>query len=190
MTPPFHKPLSKPRALPPFQQMWNNYPKGKPDEVATAIGGKVKDSVLPTLGTPNAWNTCTIRLSQSFNHAGDPIPKRHILKNAPDKHPMATVPGADHMQYAYRVKDMDYYLRETYGPPAGTVHLKQGESLASVLPPEKLLLIIYFKERDPGTGKESSASHADLWDGKGIRYNDVSTIPHADSFEIKYWELY
>ncbi len=176
--------------LPPFQRMWDNYPTEPAATVATVIGGAVARNVLPSLGGDSPWNTCTIRLSKSFNYAGDPIPRRHILQRSRDRRPMATISGDDGYQYAYRVKDMDYYLQEVYGAPDGTLSLPQsGPDVLqnTAISGQQLLLIFYFQDATGGPARD--ANHADLWDGANMRYNNVVLNPNHSSFGIKYWEF-
>lgn len=182
---------SEPKDLPSFQKMWDNYPIEGAETVATNIGGKVADNVLPSLGTDKAWNTCTIRLSRSFNYSGDPIPEeKHLLVKAADKRPLRVVSGADGYKYAYGVEEMAYYLEEVYGPADGTFSIDKASPDAlgsSQIAGQRVLVVFQFM--DATNGKPRRANHADLWDGANMRYNNVVTNPKHSSFTIKYWEF-
>ena len=90
------------RQMPSFQKMWDNYPDERDStKVKKLIGGRVDASWIT--------NTCTIRLSRAFNYAGDPIEKGLAGLNA--------VSGADGKWYAFRVREMEKYLRAKYGAP-------------------------------------------------------------------------
>jgi len=101
---------------------------------------------------------------------------------------MRTVSGTDGYQYAYRVREMDYYLHEIFGAADGSFTVSQGGVNAlqnTPIPDQHLLLVFYFT--DAASGR--SANHADLWDGKSMRYNNVLLNPGHSSLEVKYWEF-
>lgn len=175
-----------PKELPAFDDMWNGYPTGLPADIATDIGGNVEKSVV---GGGANWSTCTIRLSNAFNEAGDPIPKAHILKKSPDKRKLATLSGKEKHWYAYRVDDIQYYLEEVYGPADGKVDIPGagGADAVKLLPAKKVLMI--FRFFDSSHKPAHWVSHADLWDGASMRYNPVVSKPEHSKFSIKYWEF-
>lgn len=127
-----------------FRAMWDEYPTGSADEVKKRIGGQVDAEWLT--------NTCTVRVSRSFNYSGNPIPNRFGLK---------TVTGADGLRYAFRVRELLKYLRDVYGPP-GLTHTYPGAQGGPT--PEKFTGkqgVICFEVQ----GWSDASGHFDLWDG-------------------------
>jgi hypothetical protein len=122
--------------LPTFDALWNKYPHGSPEFVKQMIGGKVNA----------AWivNTCTIRMSYTFNHAGLLIPRGFAGLNV--------VSGGDGLNYAYRVAEFRQWMVAAVGKPAvkgarSAVEGKKG--------------VIMFDVR----GWSDATGHFDLWNG-------------------------
>jgi hypothetical protein len=98
--------------LPPFAMLAANYPNTPEDMnemeaitiVKHAIGGQVDASWI--------INTCTIRMSRSFDYSGQPVPRTF-----PGLH---TLRGGDGKAYAFRVAEFRQYFTATYGPPTIT----------------------------------------------------------------------
>lgn len=155
--------------FPDFQKLWDNYATGNPEEAGKLIGGAVGTGIgkLDAYGTPTGWikNTCTIRLSRSFNYAGPEfrIPKAQTFPDG--KHPTAlnTVAGGDKLRYAYRVAEMLKYLRLKFGKP--TVLVKRTPD--GSIPPEfkNRKGIIVFND----CGWSDATGHVDLWNGTECR---------------------
>ena len=177
------------QSLPEFTNMWKNYPdasKGK-DAVVHDIGGNLEQSVNQN---PDAWNSCTIRLSHSFNYAGHLIPSKHILKKSLSKEVMSVKQGGDQLWYAYRVEDMKFYVQEIFGPEDGKLHVTKGGQgvSANKLPSKKLLVFFRFLD-ESHKPKPQWASHADLWDGSAMRYNNILEKEEHSDIHVTYWEF-
>ncbi|HEY3354490.1 MAG TPA: type VI secretion system amidase effector protein Tae4 [Polyangia bacterium] len=89
------------RTLPPLATLWEHYPLGTADEVKKLIGGNVNADWIV--------NTCAIRLSRALNYSGFAIPG-----NVPG---LNTVKGGDGKRYAYRVAELNRYLRKVISTP-------------------------------------------------------------------------
>ena len=140
-----------PRKLSGFERMWNAYPapNGEAPEAKKIVGGAVDA----------AWieNTCVIRLSRAMNYAGHLIPQG--LKG------LSTVSGADGLRYAYRVAEIDAYLRATYGAPDfEDIRQVASESVPATFVGKRG--IIGFQVR----GWADATGHFDLWDGEKTRH--------------------
>jgi Type VI secretion system (T6SS), amidase effector protein 4 len=94
----------KPMKLPSFDALAANYPTDKEDIVKRQIGGDVDARWIT--------NTCTVRVSKSFNYAGRPEYEIPLLPRL-----LLTVPGADRKNYGLRVQEFNQFLKETYGRP-------------------------------------------------------------------------
>lgn len=151
------------RRLPSTLRLWNNYPDEKdPEKVKEMIGGKVDASWIT--------NTCTIRLSRAFNYAGDPI-RRGVAG-------LHAVSGADGKWYAFRVREMERYLRHEYGDP----QIEKGSTNAAEL--KKAIRgkrgIIQFNVR----GWSDATGHLDIWNGTTVRYADF----FSQANKVLLWE--
>jgi hypothetical protein len=132
--------------LPTIKRLFENYPKGTPDEVATLIGGTIGDSI-----TEHGWETCCIRLSRALNYAGAPIEGLSAISNPyMESKKVRAQKGADDLWYIYSTYDMRAYLTGAYRPPT---RLNGNVKAKDVLVPG----IILFGWR-----------HIDLWDGEKI----------------------
>jgi hypothetical protein len=133
------------RRLPEFSRLWAAYPHGSPEQVKSQIGG----------GANYDWivNTCTIRISRSFNYAGHPVPATDPALN--------TVRGSDGLRYAYRVKEFKRYLTRVYG----LARLTQEYESAGGDVPESFRGrkgVIAFDV----DGWSDATGHIDLWNGE------------------------
>ncbi|MFO0589956.1 MAG: T6SS effector amidase Tae4 family protein [Polyangiaceae bacterium] len=139
------------RKLSGFERMWNVYPapSGEAPEAKKIIGG----------GADASWiqNTCVIRLSRSLNYGGHPIPQG--LKG------LSTVTGLDGLRYAYRVAEIDAYLRDTYGPPHfEDIRQVPADSVPATFVGKRGIIGFQVKGWADATG------HFDLWDGDKPRH--------------------
>ena len=90
-------------SLPPFDKLWQNYPRGSADDVKRMIGGRVDADWIE--------NTCAIRMSYAFNFAGHRIPRgcRRNWAVSDDRNPK--------LWYAYRVRALREYIFQVFGEP-------------------------------------------------------------------------
>lgn len=140
-----------PKPLPSFRKMWDNYPADKdPAKVKKLIGGKVDAGWIT--------NTCTIRLSRAFNYAGDSIARGEAGLHA--------VSGADGKWYAFRVREMEKYLRAKYGPPHVEATGKDAGKLRGAVKGHRG--VIQFDVR----GWTDATGHMDMWDGTRVRFSE------------------
>lgn len=150
------------KRLPPFQKMWKHYPNEKDAEkVKEMIGGKVD--------YPWIKNTCTIRLSRAFNYAGQPIKRGY--------EGISAVSGEDDKWYAFRVREMEKYLRKMYGEPDVEVTNEEPNKLLDAVADKKG--IIQFKVR----GWSDATGHLDIWDGSRARLSSY----FKQSFAVSLW---
>jgi hypothetical protein len=124
-----------------FSRMWSEYPRGEADEVKALIGGDVNADWIT--------NTCVIRVSRSFNYAGQPLAVR-----PPG---MSTIKGGDGKRYGIRVREMKVFLRTTQGAPQLSLPLS-GDVPAELGGRRG---VICFDV----TGWSDATGHFDLWDG-------------------------
>jgi hypothetical protein len=108
-----HVHMPRKKQLPAWDDLFDNYAGDAEasDDFRTRIGGDVDNSQFS--------NTCTLRMSEAFNGAGQPIPKNHPG--------LYTVLGGDKKNYALRVAEFKQFMLSTYGapdivrtPPAGS----------------------------------------------------------------------
>lgn len=119
-------------------------------KVKKLIGGRVDASWIT--------NTCTIRLSRAFNYAGDPIEKGLAGLNA--------VSGADGKWYAFRVREMEKYLRTVYGAPQIEVTENDPKKLRAAVSGHRG--VIQFNV----LGWSDATGHMDIWDGSRVRFSE------------------
>ncbi len=155
-----------PRKLSGFERMWNVYPApvGEAAEAKSIIGG----------GANVGWidNTCVIRISRCLNYAGHPVPQGYKG--------LETVGGADGLRYAYRVTELDAYLRASYGAPS----ISEDRDPPSPIAPEsfagqKGLVCFHVKGWSDATG------HFDLWDGARPRHAEY----FAGASSVMLWRV-
>lgn len=156
------------RRLPSFNALWSAFPDGDPEAVKAEIGGRVDAGWIE--------NTCTIRLSHALNEAGFLIPKGPSA----DVEGLHTISGENGNQYAYRVREMESWLRQTIGQPTLT---RESKGSAGVDPSafSGRRGIIMF-EVDSWS---NASGHMDLWRDDQAK--------HAAYFEeaqsVSLWEL-
>ncbi len=131
------------KSLPDFKKLWSNYPVGKAEDVKEVIGGKVS--------YPWIKNTCVIRISRSFNYAGNPIPSNHKG--------LHVISGADKKWYAYRVKEFKEYLIACYGQPKVTVNSNKWIEIIPKLFGKQGIILFEVDRWSDATG------HITLWNG-------------------------
>ena len=134
--------------------MWDAYPNplGTPEEAKATIGGQALAETID--------NTCVLRLSRAFNYSGNPIPK-----SSTDE--IATIRGADGLNYALRVRELARYLRRKYGPP--TVEHDYPPPGGGDIPASfkgRQGVIVFEVE-----GWTDATGHVDLWNGARCRHN-------------------
>jgi hypothetical protein len=98
-----HVHMPRRKQLPKWDDLSANYAGDEEtsEDFRTRIGGQVDNDQLT--------NTCTLRMSEAFNQAGQAIPKHHPG--------LLTLTGADHHSYALRVAEFKRFMLSAYGPP-------------------------------------------------------------------------
>jgi hypothetical protein len=145
--------------------MWNEYPKGTPDTVATLVGGPIGKNI-----TDYKWETCCIRLSRALNYGGRPITGFSAIKQKG----LATGQvragqGADKLWYIYSCYDLRAYLEARFGNPK-RFGSYEGSDLSGITG------VIMFEAR-----------HVDLWNGSEVRYNTDFTDGSKTVKNIYIW---
>ena len=127
-------------------------------KIGDRIGGTVKrnfdQGVLDIQGSPGSFpaapkgftNGCATRMSYVLNHCGVPVPHLHG----------ATVTGADHKNYIFRVKDMQHFIPREFGKP----DLHKGPEATQLDFAGKRGIIIFSVHWKDATG------HVTLWNGQ------------------------
>lgn len=116
------------------------------------VGGHVDDT---RGGKEYLTDTCTLRLSRSFNYSATPIPN--------DPAGMRTVTGRDRMNYAFAVREFKNWVIHRFGQPDIKV---AGPPVARDQFAGKHGLIIFGIKFGNNPGQNWGATgHADLWDG-------------------------
>lgn len=149
------------RSLPSFDAMLDAYPSG---DAKTTIGGKVDAKWIT--------NLCTIRVSHSLNEAGFLLPKG-------PSDGLNTVTGANGKNYAYRVRELDAWLRKHVGPPSITVK-SEGEAGVDRKPFEGRRGIIVFDVATFAT----ATGHFDLWNA----YSPAGSQYFSQARSVSLWE--
>lgn len=156
---------ARPHALPSFDVLVRNYPNLlNPDSVKRLIGGHVDDTKS---ATPWINNTCTIRLSRDLNYSNVPIPQ-----HSPG---LATITGADKFNYAYRVAEMQRWMRSWFGAP--DLEVAKPVSRAAFASHKGIIAFdIHWSD---------ASGHFDLWDGATF-HDEIYGISHAghDFFDL------
>ena len=135
---------NKTKKLPDFDKLWDNYPRGTPEEVKIGIGGNVNA----------AWitNICAIRLSRAFNKSGEDIPRNFKGLN--------TVRGRDGKRYAFRVREFEKFMTAMFGPPTiKHVYKKKGGKVPDSIRNTRGIVLFDVRDWSDATG------HLTLWDG-------------------------
>ncbi len=153
------------KKLPPFQKMWDNYPKSSSKDVIDLIfAGKHNYKWIKK----NIKNTCTIRLSRALNYSGDPIMKTTI---------MSVLLGNDNKWYGYRVREMRSYLESRYGSPIVSDESSSAVARRSAVSGKQGIII--FRVR----GWEDATEHTDIWNRGTVRYKDYFT----KAYQVQLW---
>lgn len=139
------------KEIPDFQKLWDSYASGDAAEVKKQIGGQVDRDWIT--------NTCTIRISRSFNYAGSEIPVSYTFKNKSFPERLNTVKGGDGKRYAYRVKEFKKYLIEVFGQPTVSAHNPGG--IPDSFKDKKGVVCFEFSV----SADSSYTGHFDLWNG-------------------------
>jgi hypothetical protein len=130
-----------------YSALWDEYPDyinfPKSEEVKKMIGGNVNGNWIT--------NTCAIRLSRALNYNGTSVPGNFAG--------LATVKGGDGKRYAFRVREMDAWLRFALGKPDLEATKKSGAAFdKSSLSGLKGIIGFDIRFSD-------ATGHLDLWDG-------------------------
>jgi Type VI secretion system (T6SS), amidase effector protein 4 len=176
-------------ALPTFDTMQDNYPIGASPDVLTRL--------FPGQDTSWIGNTCVIRISQSLNLSGKPIPRPTVLD-----HGVTVMQGAGdppnhgaglhvfratstNKWYAFRVREMIPYVTARFGPPAIVDDNRAGSDRRGKFA-GKIGLIGFEIHFADATG------HMDLWDGATFNMEPDASTGH-DYFvmasKIMMWPL-
>lgn len=155
---------------PDFQKLWDAYPTGDTPAVGKLIGGAVGSGI----GQPDAngkmrgWitNTCAIRLSRSFNYAGNEfrIPQAYAFADRKVPKTFSTIAGGDKLRYAFRVAEFLKYLREKFGKAPVSITKERGDSTVPDVFKSRKGLIVF-----DDCGWSDATGHIDLWNGSECR---------------------
>jgi hypothetical protein len=160
-----HVHMARKKQLPSWDDLFDHYAGDEEasDDFRTRVGGQVDNSQFS--------NTCTLRMSEAFNGAGQPIPKNHPG--------LYTVLGGDKKNYALRVAEFKQFMLSTYGapdivrtPPAGAqtgVLRTDFSHLRGVMCFE-----VHFAD---------ATGHFTLWDGTQPVHGDY----FARAFRVSLW---
>jgi hypothetical protein len=160
-----HVHMPRKRQLPAWDKLYNNYAGDEEtsEDFRARVGGQVDNDQFS--------NTCTLRMSEAFNLAGQPIPKNHPG--------LLTVLGGDKRNYAIRVAEFKKYMLSSYGnpdmvrtPPKGAnagVERADFANLRGVLCFE-----VHFSD---------ATGHFTLWDGSQVVHGDY----FDRAFRVSLW---
>lgn len=155
------------RTLPSFKKVWKSYPRGSRGDALTA--DEVKDKIGGNVDADWITNTCVVRVSYALNYAGFAIPE--------GKAGLATVSGEDGKRYAFRLREMEKYLRRAVGAPK-IVSTNRAE-FKSKLKGKKGIIMFQVDSWDDATG------HLDLWDGSKVAHAEY----FAEASKVMLWTL-
>lgn len=154
--------------LPSSQKLANAYPNYRDSRyVKRMIGGGIDDTKQ---GPAKEWigNTCTVRISRTFNYAGAKIP-RHFPG-------MRTGKGGDGLRYAFAVLEFWKYMTATFGKPQ--IDISKGADKRAHFAGKTGVIgfIIPFGDAD---------GHFDLWNGLTF-FDEIYGISYVghDFFEM------
>ena len=139
------------RALPPFSELWSNYPQGDSDTAKAAIGG--------ALNLPWVTNTCVIRVCHALILSGFEISSAHGLN---------TAKGGNGKRYGFRVREFETYLRAEVGSPTTTVASPKASHFGGQQG------IICFEV----SGWADATGHFDLWNGSNPGHAEYFSLSH------------
>ena len=154
-----------------YRTLWMNYydyelyPDSK--RVKSRIGGNVDATWIK--------NTCAIRLSGALNYSGAPLPR--VFRG------LKTVKGGDGKRYAFRIREMEPWLRHTLGKPQFE-HKKKAGAAFDKTSLSAMKGIIGFDIRF-----SDATGHLDLWSGtKFSNEGKMSKNAWNASTRIFLWE--
>lgn len=153
------------RQLPRFDDLFENYAgdKESSDDFKKRIGGQVDN--------PQLTNTCTLRMSEAFNGANQPIPHAHKG--------LIAVRGGDKHFYAIRVAEFRRYMLDHYGPPDIVRGPPAGAKEGVARDPfAHLLGVICFEVHF-----SDATGHFTLWDGTNAVHGDY----FDRAFRVSLW---
>lgn len=111
-----------------------------------------------------AWldNTCAVRMSLAFHHAGDPIPARYSG--------LVTTFGRNGKRYAFRVEEFARWLDREYRPRA-----IRNSDLRHFSGKQGIMMLDLRRIR-------GNTWHLDMWNGRRFKYNNelygMEQVPH------------
>ncbi len=139
------------RALPPFSDLWSNYPHGDAAAAKAAVGGN--------LNLDWVTNTCVIRVCHALILSGFEITSAHG---------MSTARGGNGERYGFRVREFDGWLRAEVGAPTTSVASPNAGHFGGQRG------IICFEV----TGWSDATGHFDLWDGTSAAHGEYFNLSH------------
>jgi hypothetical protein len=157
---------------PTWSVFWNAYPdyvtSSNSVQVKADIGGEVTAAWLGV-------NSCAIRMSRGFNYCGLPVPSNF--------RGLATVKGADKLNYAYRVAEFRTWMPQVLGAPDFDKAKKAGDAFdKSVLSAFKGIIAFDIHWSD-------ATGHFDAWDGKTFSHESPGEDYWGKASRITLWRL-
>jgi Type VI secretion system (T6SS), amidase effector protein 4 len=154
-----------------FDTLWNNYPLESQEDLFNALGGG-----WPALiGDDNYRNTCTIRLSVTFNRSGFIVPATLAAQDG------GLRDGAGN-PIAIRVATGEAVVRNYFGDSYWGMSHQPGAPLdLSNVPTRKGILVYRVQGGDAG-------GHVDIWDGQTCR-NDCHSQYALNCYGIALWAI-
>ena len=139
------------RSLPPFNNLWSNFPHGDSETAKDIVGGNLD----------MAWvtNTCVIRVCHALILAGFEISSAHGL---------TTARGGNGKRYGFRVTEFERYLRGEVGPPTLTMASPKSTNIGGMQG------IICFEV----SGWSDESGHFDLWNGNTADHKEYFKLSH------------
>lgn len=149
-------------SLATFDTMQRHYPTGTSPDVLRAL--------FPGQDTSWITNTCAIRLSESLDRSGTPIPTPTVID-----HGVTVMQGAgqpahhraalhvfrgktSHRWYGFRVREMIPYITARFGPPTLVDHQMSAANRRAKFAGKTGLIAFEIHFQD-------ATGHLDLWDG-------------------------
>jgi hypothetical protein len=156
-----------------FDTLWDNYSLGTKAELFNALGGG-----WPALiGNANYDNTCTIRLSATFNRSGFPVPAALAAQDG-------GLRDGQGNPIAIRVATGEAVVRHYFGDYFWGENHQPGSPLdppLSDVPARRGILIYRVNGGDAG-------GHVDLWDSHGCRIDCHSQFA-LNCYAIALWTI-
>lgn len=152
-----------------YSLLYANYPKQDDSaQVKKLIGGHVDAAWL-------GRNTCTIRLSRALNYPG------HLIRARQPG--LATISGADHRWYAFRMQELKRYLTHLFGQPTLSATKGPGNGVdRSAFSGRRGIIAfdIHFSDAE---------GHLDLWDGNAFIHEHIAGRDYfASATKVVLWE--